>query len=175
MLIASITGCASAPKARYYTVNMTPSAKQAGKHNIDVDRLRTAESLAKRNILVKKTATELEYYASDEWVASLGDIVREKLEAEFGEDVHARKTYLLDGEILSFQQEDTATGADAYIKLSISIREANGSRYEQPLFEHVYEARVTAGAATPVAVVEALGKGLEAIAADIVAEVNQLP
>lgn len=169
-----IAGCATAPKTRYYTVNMTPSGSVASRYHLEVERFRVAEALAKRSLLVKKSPTELEYYATDEWIASLDEIVAEKLESEFGSEANNRPVLAISGEILAFQQEDTPGGAIAHLKATIEFRPDSGRRYGDPLATKLYEIRVPASEPHPNAVVEALGRGLEQLAAAIAADANRI-
>jgi uncharacterized lipoprotein YmbA len=171
---AALVSCASTPKSHYYSLNMTPAQALPGKYNLDVDRLRTAEALTKHNLLARKSPTQLEYYASHEWIAAIDEIVTEKLEAEFGADQEGKATIAISGDILAFQQEDTENGADAYIKLTIEFRPAVSSRYANALLERTYENKVKAQNAEPNAIVVALGGALEQIAAKIVADANAL-
>ena len=52
--------------------------------NVRVERLREVESLARKEILVQRTPTQIEYYAVDQWAAAPGELISQKLEAELG-------------------------------------------------------------------------------------------
>ncbi len=164
-------GCASSPAARYYTLDMQPSGRPRPQVNVDVDRLRPAEALARRDILVKTSPTQIEYYVSDRWAAGLGELVAEKLEAEFGEDLEARETVVITGTILSFEQVDIAGGAEAHIKLALSFRKEAEGPYAAPFLEKVYELTIPADGADAGAAVKALSRGLEDVADLIASEI----
>lgn len=172
LIVPFAGGCAHTPEPRYYTLNMTPSGTVHPDCNIEVDRLRPHDALTRTDILVKKSSTQIEYYALDRWAASLSELVPEKLQAEFGDPDPQRKTIVVSGTILAFEQVDRSDGADAHIKLELDLRNAGASRYDTPLLRKQYEATLSAGAAEPASVVEALSKGLEEIAAEIAADAS---
>lgn len=167
-------GCASVPNIRYYTLDMTPSGKAQPRCNLKVERLRPSDALARKDILIKKSPTEIEYYALDQWAANLGEVVSEKLTSEFGPIVQGRKTLLIAGVIQGFEQVDTADGAAGHIKLDLAFRPEGESRYEPPLLEKVYETSVAAERASPTAVVRALSRGLERLAGEIADDAGKL-
>jgi uncharacterized lipoprotein YmbA len=171
--IAAI-GCASAPQPRYYTLDMAPSGALASRYNVHVDRLRPHDALTRNEILIKKSSTEVEYYALDRWVQGLGELVTEKLNAEFGAKTNDRETLVVSGEILAFEQVDTPDGAESHIKLDLSIWPDGVSRYDKPLYSKTYETRVPTPRPTPGATVEALSRGLNALAAEIAADAGRL-
>ena len=174
VLAVLMCGCASSSPPRYYTLDMRPSGSASTQYNIDVDRLRPAEALARTDILIEKSPTEIEYYARDRWAAGLSELVGEKLESELGPDLDGRATIIISGRILAFGQADTADGAGAHIKLDIELRLESASRHDKALFEKTYEKTMPAGGKSPSAVVTALSQGLEMIAREIAADVNGL-
>jgi ABC-type uncharacterized transport system auxiliary subunit len=172
LILAMIAGCASVTPMRYYTLDMTPSAEANPTLNLTVDRMRTAESLARKDIQIAITPTEIEYYAADQWAANLSELVREKLAAEFGPALEDRRTLLLSGLILSFGQVDLpAGGAEGHVRLRLEFSE---ERYQPALLEKVYEARVPADTPSAPAVVHALSRCLEIIAAQIAEDAAEL-
>lgn len=112
-LLIAVAGCASGPATRYYTLDMKSSGGAKPAVNVSVDIFRVAEALARRNILIMKKPTQIEYYAVDEWAAGLEEIVAEKLNAEFGPRQDGRKTIVLSGAIHAFGQVDTPGGVEA--------------------------------------------------------------
>ena len=167
-------GCASTPEPRFYTLDMTPSRTVALETNVEVERLRPHDALTRVDILVKKTPTQIEYYALDRWAASLSELVPEKLRAEFGTHNPAHQTVVVSGDILAFEQVDRDSGAEAHIKLDLSLRDEGTGRYDKPLLRKRYEIYVPANQAHPAAVVEALSKGLEALASEIAVDANTI-
>jgi len=164
-------GCASTAVIRYYTLDMAPSGHAQTPVNVTIDRLRSAEALTRKDILIKKTSTEIEYYASDQWAAGIDDLVTEKLLEEFGPPREGRKTIILSGIIQSFEQVDTPTGAEGHVKLSVEFR---AERYAEPLLARTYEARAAAAQSSAAGVVLSLSQCLENIAQQIAADAAHL-
>jgi ABC-type uncharacterized transport system auxiliary subunit len=172
ILVLAVSACARAPELRYYTLDMSSSTERSPKYNIEIDRLRPTEPLTRKDILIKKTSTQIEYYALDHWAADVGELVTEKLKAELGARRIGQETLTLNGTILAFEQVDVPGGAEASIKIDLELRKPGGSRYDEPFLGKVYEVRLPAEAAAPDAIVNALSKGLEEIAGEIVRDVN---
>lgn len=169
-----LTGCASTSPS-YYTLDMTPAAQQlTGPNHLVAAHFVANESLTNRQILIKKSPVEVEYYAASEWAAGLDQIVAEKLQAEWGTYAGQEQSLDVSGVILAFEQIDTPEGADAHVKLAISIRKAGESRYAPALLEKTYQCRRTAAAPAPREVVLALDGCLAAVAAEIAADAAQL-
>ncbi|NIA13375.1 MAG: hypothetical protein GWP08_04785 [Nitrospiraceae bacterium] len=172
LAVLAFAGCVSAPGIRYYTLDMRASGQVAGAVNVRVERLREVESLARKEILIQRTPTQIEYYAVDEWAAAPGELIGQKLEAELGSVDEGAPVILTTGMILDFEQVDTANGADATVRLKLAFHREGESRYDRPLAEKVYEVTRTADSATPGAVVEALSRCLEDIAVQIAKDVR---
>jgi ABC-type uncharacterized transport system auxiliary subunit len=98
--------------------------------------------------------------------------VPEKLRAEFGAHQPERKTIVISGDILAFEQVDRDSDAEAHIKLDLSFRNREAGRYSTPLLRKRYEVYVPADEAHPAAVVQALSKGLESLAGEIAADAS---
>ncbi len=164
-------GCLTNRQApRLYTPDMRPSGKaQCSGCYLKVERLRTTDSLTRSNILIRKRPTQIEYYAFDEWAGRLDELVAQKLQVEFGTR-HSTETILISGTILAFEQLDTLEGAKAHIRFEIVFRDERMSRDEKPLLEKTYDFEAPVPQPTAAALVEALSRGLEAIAAQIVAD-----
>jgi len=163
-------GCASVSPT-YYTLDMTPSGTvEKGPHHLVAAYFTVGEALTSRQIMIKKSPVEVEYYAASEWAAGLDKLVSEKLQAEWGGRAGQERALDVSGVIQAFEQIDMPDGADAHVRLAIAIRNAGESRYSVPLLEKVYHCRTSAAAATSLAVVEALNQCLEQIAAEIAAD-----
>lgn len=171
-----LAGCLSAPETpTYHKLDMTPAGLAAPKYNIDVDRLRPTEALARPQILIQAGATQVEYYAREEWVpGGIGELVPEKLETEFGPVREGVPTLKMTGTILGFEQTEVHDKPTARVKLDTSFHWEGQSRYDQAALAKVYEVNVPMEKANGVAVAVALSRGLEQIAEQIVADVNQL-
>jgi ABC-type uncharacterized transport system auxiliary subunit len=175
LVLAGIAaGCATSPSPSLYTVDMTPSAEAGSNVNIVIARLRVAESLHNKRILIKKSPTEIEYYAMAQWAASLDEILQEKLAAEFGPMDPKRPTYVLSGNLQAFEQVDMPSANEARVKLALEARAEGESQYSTPLIDKVYEVSLTLDGETPKDVVTALSRCLERIARDIVADIAAL-
>ncbi len=168
-------GCASAPEFNYYTLDMRSSGLAKPTANIEIAGIRPAEALARPEILIQAEPTRVEYYATDRWVSGIGSILSEKLLSEFGAPDSSRQTLALDGDVLAFGQIDTPGGAEAYIKVELSIRKTSQRRNEIPLFKKTYERKMPAASASPADVVKALSSGVEAIAAEVAQDIARIP
>ncbi|MCC6491159.1 MAG: membrane integrity-associated transporter subunit PqiC [Candidatus Hydrogenedentes bacterium] len=175
VFLVLLAGCAHSPEPRFYTLDMTPSGKAAASCNIEVERLRPHDALTRVDLMVKTSPTQVEYYALDRWAATLSELVPEKLRAEFGAPLAGRRTLVLSGTILAFEQVDTEEGANAHVKLDLELRNEGDSRYAAPLLQKVYEIAVPAGQPAPADVVRALSSGLETLATQIAADAGALP
>ena len=170
LAVALIPGCASAPAPRFYTLDMTSSGGAASTVNIQVDRFRAAEPVARSEIMIATSPTEIEYYAADTWVANVGTLVAEKLQAEFGSPDPARETVILSGEILRFGQVDTAAGADAHVRIAVTAASPGSRRTDPPQLEKTYEVRAPAASSAAPDVVQALSVAVETVAAQIASD-----
>ena len=169
-----LAGCRTTPESRFYTLNMAPSGHAAPDFGIEVEPLRTSEPLARRDILIKKTPIQVEYYAEDQWAADPGELVSEKLASEFGHRPDAEKQIRVGGQVLAFEQVDTANGVEAHIKLDLEFRKAGANRLEEPALKKTYELSLPVEGGGPSSVAKALSDGLERIAAEIVADAGKL-
>ena len=167
-------GCVSTPAPRYYTLDVEPSGGAHLDVNLEIGPLRASEALARRNILIKKSPTEIEYYALDQWAAALNEIVGQKLKAEFGPFVEGRKPLCISGAILNFEHVDVAGGVQAHARIELEFRAEDASRYDKPLIKKTYDAAVPAETGTAGAVVCALSRCVEKIAAEAAADANRL-
>jgi len=167
-------GCATSPIPSLYTLNMSPSANAGSPVNIAVTRLRVAESLHNKRILIKKSPTEIEYYAMAQWAASLDEILREKLAVEFGPVDPARETFVISGMLQAFEQVDMPSGDTARVKMDLQVRREGESQYSTPEIAKVYEVERPVSGTSAAGVVEALSACLEVLARDIVADIAAL-
>jgi len=177
LTLALAAGCLPrTPPPSLHTLDMTPSGTARPNHNIDVDRLRPSEALGRKDILIMKSSTAVEYYKLAQWASNLGEIVPEKLEAEFGEDLQGRDTVLISGTILGFGLADLPKGGhEAQIKLDLAFRWDGESLYDTPLLKRVYELNLPVESGSAGDLCKALSRGLETIAAQIAEDVNGLP
>ena len=172
--IFAMTACASAPKIDYYTLDMTSSGQARSSATIVVERLQTTEALGRSQILIQSSPTRVEYYATDRWSGSLGELIQQKLTAEFGEPAEGPKKLVLSGTIVAFEQVDGTAGATARVELRAKVREADSKRFQEPVLEKVYRATTPLDTAGPDAVAKGLSRCLEQIAAQIAEDLNTL-
>jgi uncharacterized lipoprotein YmbA len=174
IVLCIVSACASAPKIDYYTLGMEGSGQARPQTNLVVERLVTTEALGRSQVMIQVSATRVEYYATDQWVSGLGGVVQRKLAAEFGPPVAGRKSLTVSGTVLACEQVDVAGSAEAWMKLGIVIRDPEKPRYETPLLEKNYEARLSVPKSNAAAVVNGLSRCAEQIAAEIAADASTL-
>ncbi|MCD4751271.1 MAG: PqiC family protein [Thermoanaerobaculales bacterium] len=166
--------CASAPKINYYSLGMESSDEARPAVNLTVERLRTTEALGRSQIMIRASATRIEYYAVDHWAGGLGELVQQRLATAFGPPVEGRNTFKVSGMVVACEQVDRPGGSEARVKLNIVIRDADEARYQPPLLEKTYQA--SRGVAKPCveALVDVLSRCVDQIAAEIAADVSSL-
>ena len=168
-----VVGCAHVETPRFYTLDMSASGKAASAYDIRIDRIRPFEPLMRSNILIKTSPTEIEYYALDQWAANLGELVAQKLAAEFAGDPAGRPVLMLTGTVLAFEQVECSEGCKAMARLEIAVREETAGRHDAPLLSKTYEAVRPAGNEGVPGLVRGLSACLEDIAAQIVRDLPQ--
>jgi ABC-type uncharacterized transport system auxiliary subunit len=166
---ALATGCVHAPPVRYYQLDMNPSGKAEPAVNIEIERLTATDDLARRDILIQKDATEIEYYADAQWSVNVPDQVRRKLEAEFGPYDADKPAVTISGEVRAFEQVDLPGGAAGRVALHLRL-----SRDGETVGRKVYTSQVAADRPDPKAVAQALSRALETIAREIAADAGAL-
>ena len=166
-ILAVLASCASAPKLDYYTLDMAPSAKVDSDLDLAVQRFAVAEKLDRHQIVIQKTSTRIDFYATDRWATGVGAMVEQKLAAELGPTGNGGRNLTVSGTVVAFEQVDTAAGPQGFVRLEVEIRDGGAKRFETPLLEKTYEARRAADSNSVDAVVQALSRAIEAIAAEI--------
>ena len=166
--------CASAPKINHYSLGVESSGEARPAVNLKVERLRTTEALGRSQIMIRASATRIEYYAVDQWAGGLGELVQQKLAAEFGPPVEGRKTLKVSGLVVACEQVDGPAGSEARVKLEIAVRDAGEARYRPPLLEKTYEASIGVARSSAEAVADALSRCVGQIASEIAADVATL-
>jgi ABC-type uncharacterized transport system auxiliary subunit len=174
LMLLTLLGCASAPDVDYFTVDMTRSGSVEAGVNLLVGRFTTTEALGRSQILIQASPTRIDYYAVDRWASGVGELVQRKLITEFGPIVEGRRSFKITGRVLAFEQVDGETVSEARVALAVAIRDAEAKSYEEPLLEKTYDATRNADGVKPDAVVVALSRAMEQIAAEIAADVAKL-
>lgn len=167
-----IPGCMSVPDSTYHTLDMAASGNVEATGMVDVDRFYAVDALTRPGIMILAAPTRVEYYATEEWVADLAQLVEEKLQNEFGPAVEPQ--FRIMGDILRFEQVDSSSGADARVKLAVRAFAADEGRTIQPILQRTYEQQVSAGSGSPDEVVRALSTALEDIAVQIAGDLSTL-
>lgn len=169
-----LTACASTPKVNYYTLAMDPSGTVRPSVNLTVEEVRVGEALNRSRIMIQVSPTEIDYYATEQWAGGLGEMLRQKLAAEFGQPEEGRRSFQVAAMVLSCGQVDVPGGAVARMQLAVTVRDPAVKRYQKPLLEKTYEASRPAAQASAGAVVQALSICAEEIAAEIAADAAAL-
>lgn len=173
-VLCCLTACASAPKINYYTLDMEPSGQARPPVNLVVDQVRATDALSRSRILVQVSPTMIEYYATEQWAGGIAELVAQKLASEFGSAVEGRRTLVVSATVLACEQVDVSGGAEARMRLSVTVRDPAEKRYRQALLEKTYEASRPASQPTAGAVVQALSLCAEQIAGEIADDVSAM-
>lgn len=163
-------GCASTPKFDYYTLDMTRSGRTEPNTVIAVEPLATAEELGGDRIFIQASPTRVEYFATDRWVAGVGELVQRKLAVELGSGGPGAPGMRLSGTVLACGQVDTAAGRSAHVKLAIALEDRQVARSHPPLLEKTYEERCEVTGEGTEALAKAISRCVEAIATEIAAD-----
>jgi len=166
-MLVLLISCASGPTLNYYTVDMTASDATDGTVNLVVDRFTVSEKLDRHQIVIQQSPTRVSYYATDRWASSVGEMVEHKLTAEFGPVDADQRSLIVEGNVVAFEQIDSAAGPVARVGFEITIRDGDSKRYETPLLEKSYEVEQPASDNSVDAMVQALSRAVEEIAAQI--------
>jgi len=173
-MLVLLISCASAPNLDYYTLDMTPSKARGGGANLVVDRFTVSEKLDRHQIVIQQSPTRVSYYATERWASSVGELVEHKLAAEFGPVDADQRSLIVEGNVVAFEQIDSAAGPVARVGFEITIRDGDSKRYETPLLEKSYEAERPTSDNNVDAVVQALSRAVEEIAAEIAEDAKGL-
>jgi ABC-type uncharacterized transport system auxiliary subunit len=169
-----LAGCGSSPTVDYYTLAMEPSGRSAPPVNVRVESLQTTEALTRSRIMIASSPTRVEYYATASWVASVGELVQRKLQAEFGEPQDGKPVYVLSGTVTACEQVDRPNGAQARLEIDAIVRGAHQKQFEDPLISRTFSATVPASGSDPDAIAEALTQCAETIGSEIAAAIAEL-
>jgi ABC-type uncharacterized transport system auxiliary subunit len=173
-VLCVLCACASAPKIDYYTLGTDSSGRIDTPANLSVELLRTTGALGRSQIMVLESPTRVDYYATDHWVGSVGEMVQQKLAAEFGPRVEGRRDLVVSGKVVACEQVDGPGGVSARVRLQISVRDPEIARYKPPVLEKTYESSRSVSGSNPESVVQELSRCVEEIAAEIAADVSTL-
>lgn len=174
VLLVVLASCASTPKLQTYTIDMTPSGTAHADAGLDVVAFVVTEKLASSRIVIQESPTRIDAYATARWVSGIGGMVEQKLAAEFGRAAGNQPGMVVSGKVAAFEQVDQSGGALGRVRLDVEIREAGSNRSEAPLLTKSYAATREVEEDSVDAVVRALSRALEDIAAEIAADAARL-
>ncbi len=174
LTLAVLAGCASAPKIDYYTLSVERSVQAGPTLNLEVERLATTGVLAGDRILIQASPTRVEHFATARWAGGLGELVQQKLATELGPERPGRRTVTVSGTVLACGQLDSPAGPLAEVRLEIELRDPTLRRFDAPLLRRSYETTTPVRGAGVEALVGALSRGVEEIAAAIAADAAAL-
>jgi len=170
VILGVLSGCASAPAYRYYTIDMQPGAHVDSTARVSDVNIRVNQALSKPEILIRTSPTQVEYYALDRWASGLEEQVAEKLKTEFAGISRELPALALDGTLMAFEQVDTPAGAEVRVKLEIEFNHPAKELRNlgiAPTFKKIYERTEPSAAPTADAAVAALSRAIESIAVEI--------
>ncbi len=166
--LSLIAACASTPAIHYYTLDMTPSDRVVPAVKLQVERFRTSDALGRPQMAIHTSPTQIEYYAIDQWVGDLGELVGRKLAAELGSATPDAPTLRVSGTVVDCGQVDRAqNGAAARLTLAVELRAMAQRFSDQPLLARTYHCERPAQQSSPGAVARALSRCLEDIAVEL--------
>jgi len=142
--------------------------------NLKIETIEVAEALQRESILIMVAPTKAEYYASEQWVAGLHELVRQKLESELGPKREGLPTYGMSVTVRSLGQIDAPDGTQTQASLDIEVRPLHESRYKEPLFEKIHSVTKEVREPSIDKVVMTLSRCREEIAAEIAADTQNL-
>jgi uncharacterized lipoprotein YmbA len=174
LTLAVLAGCTSAPELDHYTLSVDRSGEARPTLNFEVERLATTGVLAGDRILIRASQTRIEHFKTARWAGGLGELVQQKLATELGPASPGRRTVLVSGTVLACGQLDTPAGPLAELRLEIELRDPARRRFEAPLLRRTYQATTPVAGASVEALVEALSRSAEEIAAAIAADAAAL-
>jgi hypothetical protein len=104
----------------------------------------------------------------------VGELIQQKLAAEFGPPVDGRKALVVSGKVLACEQVDRPGGIEARVRLEIVVRDAEVPRYQKPVLEKSYSSSRSVAGSGPGLVVQELSRCVEEIAAEIAYDLSAL-
>jgi uncharacterized lipoprotein YmbA len=169
-LMLVLSSCASTPDLDYYTLDMSPSGAVTTDLNLEVARFAISERIDRTQIVIQKSPTRIDYYSKDRWASSLGEMVEHKLAIEFGSAMDGRRTLIVSGRVVALEQVDSPSGPQALARLEVEVRDGGAKGYETPLLVKIYEIEKSASDNSVDALIQALSRAVEEIAAQITAD-----
>lgn len=179
LLGTSLTGCGSVPETYYYMPTYEPAAATNDHTPLDlvlgVEKFQSEVAYSDDRIIYRESPFEVKYYNYRRWIAEPRHLVTEKAIAHakrsgiFSDVVSypsiVRLDYLLRGRLLAFEEWDAEESWHG--KVAISVELYNVAK-DEIVWRSTFEKMTVAEKRLPVAVVEAIGKSLQACLDDMV-------
>ncbi len=122
-----LSGCASVPQYRYYTIDMTPRAELTPPVRIEGVRIFTInQALQRPEIMIRTSPTQIEYYAIDRWASGLEEQIAEKINTEFASASSDLQLFNITATLMAFEQVDTPAGPEVLVSRDGGDRFGNG-------------------------------------------------
>ncbi len=167
-----LSGCASAPQYRYYTIDMTPRAELTPPVRIEGVRISINQALQRPEIMIRTSPTQVEYYAIDRWASGLEEQIAGKINTEFASASSDLQPFNITATLMAFEQVDTPAGPEVLVKLDANIQPSFDATGQEPIFlRKLYVVTRPAAAPGAAAAVEALSRATEAIASEMAADI----
>lgn len=118
------SGCISGPSLHYYTLeNTIKPVEDTAPLCLQVASIRLAESLKRKEIMVRKNSVQVDYYSVHLWASSLEELITNKVNQTFLCYQSEKKLpdYYLHIDVLNFEEVETATFPVAYVKLVVQF------------------------------------------------------
>lgn len=122
LLFAS--GCISNTSVRYYTLEWnSPLPPDEPPLCLQVTSVRAVDSLKRKEILIRKSSVEIEYYSSHLWASSLEELITHKLNQSFTcpQSGKIEPKLLLHVEILEFEEIESEPKPKVSAKLWVQF------------------------------------------------------
>jgi ABC-type uncharacterized transport system auxiliary subunit len=168
-----LAGCVTVPQTQWHTLDMQPSgAIQLDARVVFPRPLEASSALQRSSILIQTGPTEMEYYATREWVAPVAELVTRKLAVEFGTQGLLNGDVQVSGTVLAFEQVDVPEGAEAHVQIAlVATQGPRGGLY----IEKVYDVREPSASTGVSDVARALSRAVERVAAELADDIGAGP
>jgi len=119
-----LPGCISGPSLHYYTLeNTIKPLENTTPLCLQVSSIRLAESLKRKEIMVRKNSVQVDYYSIHLWASSLEELISNKMNQTFLCH-HSEKMaldYYLHIDVLNFEELETSTLPIANVKFIVQF------------------------------------------------------
>ncbi len=123
-LLSSLAGCISGPSLHYYTLeNTIKPLENTTPLCLQVSSIRLAESLKRKEIMVRKNSVQVDYYSVHLWASSLEELISNKMNQTFLCHQSEKKApdYYLHIDVLNFEEMETPTFPIANVKFIVQF------------------------------------------------------